>query len=282
MSEKRMKFSGLSSPEELIDMWKELKHDDDPNDLNVIWDYQQPSQLKKGFNIVNILYDPETPDETGHYCLITVNDKLKEVEYFNPVANHTGDDRDKLKDLLKYFSKKGYDAFINLDGKQKENSSNCGYHCLTHAYNYYVNEDNKMWPPVKVDTYNGDSFDDLEKIEGFSEEVERKKFKDDEEMLDDLLNTLDERKSSKKSKGYPEGGVTNTGDFEEDLLKVVRGIYYGLKYGFNQQTPERKKNVVGKSAGATWSFNSRKASGLADEPGKNRYYTYTGLRDEME
>ena len=275
MSEKRMKFSGLSSPEELIDMWKELKHDDDPNDLNVIWDYQQPSQLKKGFNIVNILYNPETPDETGHYCLITVNDKLKEVEYFNPVANHTGDDKDKLRDLLKYFSKRGYDAFINLEGKQKENSSNCGYHCLTHAYNYYINEDNKMWPPVKIDTYNGDSFDE------FSEEVERKRFKDDDEMLDDLLETLDSkgkkeridlRRMKDKSKGY-EAGVTNTGDFEEDLLKVVRGIYYGLKYGFNQQTPERKKNVVGKKGSG---------AGLADEPGKNRYYTYTGLRDEME
>lgn len=261
--ETNLKFHGLSSPDELIDMWKELKHDDDPNDLNVIWDYQQPSQLKKGFNIVNILYNPETPDETGHYCLITVNDKLKEVEYFNPVANHTGDDRDKLKDLLKYFSKKGYDTFINLEGKQKENSSNCGYHCLTHAYNYYINEENKMWPPAKVDTYNGDV--DV----SFSEEVSRKKFKDDDEMLEDLLNNLDSRKS-KKSKGL-EGGISNTGDFEEDLLKVVRGIYYGLKYGFNQQTPERKKDKIG-----------RKASGLADEPGKNKYYTYTGLRNEME
>lgn len=257
MSEKRMKFSGLSSPDELIDMWKELKHDDDPNDLNVIWDYQQPSQLKKGFNIVNILYNPETPDETGHYCLITVNDKLKEVEYFNPVANHTGDDASALKDLLKYFSKKGYDAFINLDGKQKENSSNCGYHCLTHAYNYYINEENKMWPPTKIDTYNGDV------DSSFSEEVERKKFKDD--SLEDLLDNLDKKKKSKNE----EGGITNTGDFEEDLLKVVRGIYYGLKYGFNQSTPERKKK-------------NKAAAGLADEPGKNKYYTYTGLRNEFE
>ena len=269
MSEKRMKFSGLSSPDELIDMWKELKHDDDPNDLNVIWDYQQPSQLKKGFNIVNILYNPETPDETGHYCLITVNDKLKEVEYFNPVANHTGDDASALKDLLKYFSKKGYDAFINLDGKQKENSSNCGYHCLTHAYNYYINEENKMWPPTKIDTYNGDVDD------SFTEEVERKKFKDDD-SFEDLLNNLSKKN---KSKGYSggesrlskneEGGITNTGDFEEDLLKVVRGIYYGLKYGFNQSTPERKKK-------------NKAAAGLADEPGKNKYYTYTGLRNEFE
>lgn len=276
-TEKRMKFSGLSSPEELIDMWKELKHDDDPNDLNVIWDYQDPKQLKKGFNIVNILYNPETPDETGHYCLITVNDKLKEIEYFNPVASHTGDDRDKLKDLLKYFSKKGYDAFINLEGKQKENSSNCGYHCLTHAYNYYVNEENKMWPPAKVETFNGDVDDD------FSEEVSRKKFKDDDdsfEKIEDLLDNLKKMDNldskRKRSKGYSipqEGGITNTGDFEEDLLKVVRGIYYGLKYGFNQQTPERKMNQ---------SKIGRKASGLADEPGKNKYYTYTGLREEME
>lgn len=252
MSEKRMKFSGLSSPDELIDMWKELKHDDDPNDLNVIWDYQQPSQLKKGFNIVNILYNPETPDETGHYCLITVNDKLKEVEYFNPVANHTGDDASALKDLLKYFSKKGYDAFINLDGKQKENSSNCGYHCLTHAYNYYINEENKMWPPAKIDTYNGDVDD------GFSE-----------------------LKLEKKNKSNEEGGIANTGDFEEDLLKVVRAIYYGLKYGFNQTTSERKKK--NKAAGAQKErIDTELAAGLADEPGKNKYYTYTGLRNEFE
>lgn len=273
-----MKFSGLSSPDELIDMWKELKHDDDPNDLNVIWDYQQPSQLKKGFNIVNILYNPETPDETGHYCLITVNDKLKEVEYFNPVANHTGDDASALKDLLKYFSKKGYDAFINLEGKQKENSSNCGYHCLTHAYNYYINEENKMWPPTKIDTYNGDVNDE------FSKEVERNKFKDDEaqalrrfsndDSFEDVekINNLDSRKKK-------EGGITNTGDFEEDLLKVVRGIYYGLKYGFNQSTPEKKKK--NKAAGAE-RLDTELAAGLADEPGKNKYYTYTGLRNEFE
>lgn len=266
------KFHGLSSPEELIDMWKELKHDDDPNDLNVIWDYQQPNQLKKGFNIVNILYNPQTPDETGHYCLIIVNDKLKELEYFNPVANHTADDKDKLRDLLKYFNKKGYDAFINLEGKQRENSENCGFHCLTHAYNYYVDERNKMWPPAKVEYYNG------EVEEGFD---------NNDDAIEDLLKELSKKKENKYKRGKTreeneekrekrhlrdeEGGVQNTGDFEEDLLKVVRGIYYGLKYGFNQQTPERKKDKIG-----------RKASGLADEPGKDKKYNYTDLRDEIE
>ena len=269
MSEKtKLKFHGLSSPEELIDMWKELKHDDDPNDLNVIWDYQQPNQLKKGFNIVNILYNPQTPDETGHYCLIIVNDKLKEVEYFNPVANHTADDKDKLRDLLKYFNKKGYDAFINLEGKQRENSENCGFHCLTHAYNYYVDERNKMWPAAKVEYFNGNV------EEGFD---------NNDDAIEDLLKEVDKYKKGVKERrrreneggvkrlSIPEGGVQNTGDFEEDLLKVVRGIYYGLKYGFNQQTPERKKDKIG-----------RKASGLADEPGKDKKYNYTDLRDEIE
>lgn len=276
MSEnKKMKFHGLSSPEELIDMWKELKHDDDPNDLNVIWDYQQPNQLKKGFNIVNILYNPETPDETGHYCLIIVNDKLKEVEYFNPVANHTADDKDKLRDLLKYFNKKGYDAFINLEGKQRENSENCGFHCLTHAYNYYVDERNKMWPAAKVEYYNGDveeGFDNNDDaIEDLLKEVDKYKKGEKRHLRDDKGVKERRREKNEEEKKREEGGVQNTGDFEEDLLKVVRGIYYGLKYGFNQQTPERKKDKIG-----------RKASGLADEPGKDKKYNYTDLRDEIE
>ena len=265
----KLKFHGLSSPEELIDMWKELKHDDDPNDLNVIWDYQQPNQLKKGFNIVNILYNPQTPDETGHYCLIIVNDKLKEVEYFNPVANHTADDKDKLRDLLKYFNKKGYDAFINLEGKQRENSENCGFHCLTHAYNYYVDERNKMWPPAKVEYYNGNV------EEGFD---------NNDDAIEDLLKEVEKYKRRKTREEKDEkGGVQNTGDFEEDLLKVVRGIYYGLKYGFNQQTPERKKDKIGRKASGVKRLEEINiGAGLADEPGKDKKYNYTDLRDEIE
>lgn len=236
-----LKFHGLSSPEELIKMWRELRYDDDNNEMNVIWDYVSPKQLKKGFNIINVLYNPEIPDETGHYVLITVNDNIKEVEYFNPVASHTGDDKDKLRDLLKYFTKKGYDVNVNLEGKQSATSENCGFHCLTHAYNYYVNEDNKMWPKAEVEIVN------------------------DDDLINDLIDNYDKAKKSKSK-----GGAAQTGDFEEDLLKVVRGIYYGLKYGFDQTIPARKIKKNKDTSGA----------GLADY--KPRQFTYTGLRDEME
>lgn len=138
------KFHGLSSPEDLIEMWKELKHDNDSKDINVIWDYEHPEQLKPGFNIVNILYDSNDPDQIGHYVLITVNDssdtsgKSKEVEYFDPISSHTPENEDEIDLINEYFKNKGYSLDISLEGTQKESSENCGYHCLTHAFNLYL------------------------------------------------------------------------------------------------------------------------------------------------
>lgn len=218
------KFHGLSTPEELISMWDELKLDEDERKLNVIWDYTSPKQLKTGFNIVNILYNPDYPEETGHYVLITVNPKLNEVEYFNPVSNHTEDNLNKLEDIMKYFYKKKYEVNVDLSGKQTETSDNCGFHCLTHAYNYYNNPKNKMWPKAKVEqNYEPDKFA-KERI----------------------------------------GGATSN-DMDE-LLKVVRGIYYGLKFGFDSKPQRRGKKKA--------------AAGLSDY-GKQEY-NYTELRHEME
>ncbi len=262
-----LKFHGLSSPDELIKMWRELRYDNDNNDMNVIWDYESPKQLKKGFNIINVLYNPEIPDETGHYVLITVNDGLKEVEYFNPVANRSGDDKDKLKDLLKYFTKKGYDVNINLEGKQHATSENCGFHCLTHAYNYYIDESNKMWPKAEVEVFNGEAPSAISRtksFEGFNNDELKQSFIND--LIENYKVASMKQSKSKESKG----GAAQTGDFEEDLLKVVRGIYYGLKYGFDQTTPARKTKKNKDTSGA----------GLADY--KPRQFSYTGLRDEME
>lgn len=139
----KSKFHGLSSPEDLIEMWKELKHDDDSKDINVIWDYEHPEQLKPGFNIVNILYDSNDPNGIGHYILITVNDKSKEVEYFDPISSHTSDNEDEIDLINEYFKNKGYETNISLEGTQKESSENCGYHCLTHAFNLYLHSKNK-------------------------------------------------------------------------------------------------------------------------------------------
>lgn len=232
---KNKKFHGLSSPEELIDMWDELKLDVDDRKMNVIWDYTSPKQLKPGFNIVNILYDKDYPEETGHYVLITVNPALSEVEYFNPVSSHTDDNLDKLEEIMKYYGKKKYEVNVDLSGKQHENSDNCGFHCLTHAYNYYNNPKNKMMPKAKVEQETDP--DDFAK------------------------ERIEEIKEMRKI-----GGAAPQPTAEEslfDILKVVRGIYYGLKFGFDSQSNAKKK-----------------ASGVSDY-GKQRY-SYTGLRNEIE
>ena len=131
------KFHGLSSPEDLIETWRELKHDDDDKDINVIWEYEHPEQLKPGFNIVNILYDSSSPDEIGHYVLISVFPDKKLVEYFDPISSHTSDNEDEIDLINEYFNSLGYSTNVSLEGKQKETSENCGYHCLTHAFNLY-------------------------------------------------------------------------------------------------------------------------------------------------
>ncbi|MEE3324472.1 MAG: hypothetical protein VZR33_03980 [Methanosphaera sp.] len=135
------KFHGLSSPDELIEMWRELRYDDDDEDINVIWEYTKPEQLKEGFNIVNIKYDPKDPKAIGHYVLISILDN--KLEYFNPVSSHTKDDEDKLNDLLNYAEEKGLISNVDLTGKQSEESENCGFHCLTHAYNLYKKQGKK-------------------------------------------------------------------------------------------------------------------------------------------
>ena len=116
-----MTFHGLSSPEDLKAMWKDLKHDKDDKDINIIWDYTSPEQLKQGFNIVNILYDSTNPTETGHYCLIFKNDK--NTIFFNPVASHTMDQKDKLIELNKFCNN---NLFVDMSGKQPISSSDCG------------------------------------------------------------------------------------------------------------------------------------------------------------
>lgn len=186
----KTKFSGLSSPEELIEDWRNLRQENDKREMNVIWEYERPEQLKPGFNIVNILYNPEEPDETGHYVLISVNPKTKQVEYFNPVSSHTSDNKDKLKDLVDYFDD---DVEVNLSGRQSDTSDNCGFHCLTRAYNIYV-----------------DNFDDF--------------------------------------KGTDVGGVlpknASVSDKLDDIIKLLRGIYYQNKYKGKSKSSSKKGSGV--------------------------------------
>lgn len=136
-----LKFHGLSTPEELIKMWRELKHDEDNKDLNVIFDYVKPEQLKEGFNILNIIYDVNEPNKTGHYVLVSNLPNYK--EYFDPIAENTinYDNLEKLKALNDYFED---ELNISLEGQQEYNNSDCGYHCLTHALNLYNSKGGKL------------------------------------------------------------------------------------------------------------------------------------------
>ncbi len=136
-----MTFHGLSSPDDLKQMWRELKHDSDLKDINVIWDYTSPEQIQPGPNILNILYSPETPKETGHYVLayLLPIDKGNKLIYFNPVASHTLDEISvpKLKQLNEYFKN---NVYVDMSGTQPMNgkdSDSCGYYCLTKAFNIY-------------------------------------------------------------------------------------------------------------------------------------------------
>lgn len=180
-----MSFEGLSSPNDLKEMWKEIKKDKMSDDLlNVIWEYTSPKQLKPGFNVVNIKYNPKKPNEIGHYCLIIVDERAKYVEFFNPVADRTSDDLEKLIQLNNYFTTKHYNVEVDLSGEQEEGTEDCGYHCLTHAFNNIYRFKDKESGEIKPEATTSEKLD--------------------------------------------------------DIIKLLRGIYYGLKFGFDSPTKKGK------------------------------------------
>lgn len=221
-----LRFHGLSSPDDLKEMWRILKRDSDTNDLNVIWDYEQPSQLEPGFNIVNILYSRKTPDETGHYCLIYVDKHTKSVIFFNPVGNYSDMNADKLMDLYNYFVKREEypekNVMIDLSGKQSATSDNCGYHCLAKAFTIYTDNEGITFPNKEIENLGG-----------------KKDMPSDtpEELL-------------------------------YSILKNVRGIYFGLRDGWENSAMQKKKK--------------EKASGLADYVKPGEKWSYSRLRDFVE
>lgn len=237
---KNLKFHGLSSPEDLIEMWRILKRDDDTEDLNIIWDYTSPSQIEKGFNIVNILYDSKSPEETGHYCLVYNDANEKKILFYNPVATYTDMNEDKLRELFDYFkNEKDYpteNILIDLSGRQSETSENCGYHCLAKAFTIYT---------------------DYGKVDG-----KKSEFKDAEEVDLKVGNGV----------GGFNGGKESANDSAEELLysilKNVRGIYFGLRDGWENSAQQKKKR--------------EKASGLADYVNRGENWSYSRLRNKLE
>jgi hypothetical protein len=232
---KNLKFHGLSSPEDLIEMWRILKRDDDTEDLNIIWDYTSPKQVEKGFNIINILYDTKSPEETGHYCLIYNDANEKKILFYNPVATYTDMNEDKLRELFEYFkNEKEYpdeNILIDLSGRQSATSENCGYHCLAKAFTIYT---------------------DYGKVEG--------------QKPSEPQNEIDLKV------GNGVGGKESASDSAEELLfsilKNVRGIYFGLRDGWENSAQQKKKK--------------EKASGLADYVNRGENWSYSRLRNKLE
>lgn len=206
------KFHGLSSPDDLKQMWKQLKYDSDMKDINVIWDYTSPEQLQPGPNILNILYSPETPKETGHYVLayFLKGDKLI---YFNPIASHTLDEISlpKLKLLNEYF--KG-NVYVDMSGTQPMNgkdSDSCGYYCLTKAFNIYNSLptfSGKLPPEPTTKDYLADILKMLRAIyfrkvfstPSFRKEKKTKKEPKGEGLSDDMPKTQSENITFKELK----------------------------------------------------------------------------------
>lgn len=165
-----LNFHGLSTPDDLIEMWRELKHDDDNKDMNVIFEYVEPEQLKEGFNIINIKYNPEIPNETGHYVLVTNFKNYK--EFFDPIAENTINEIDKINEIAKHIQddkehssldQRDKDILISLEGKQKYGNSDCGYHCLTHALNIY-NDESKIGGKLPANPTKQDILLDILKL----------------------------------------------------------------------------------------------------------------------
>lgn len=235
---KNLKFHGLSSPEDLIEMWRILKRDDDTEDLNIIWDYTSPKQVEKGFNIINILYDPKAPEETGHYCLIYNDTNEKKILFYNPVATYTDMNKDKLKELFEYFKDKDYpdeNILIDLSGRQSATSENCGYHCLAKAFTIYT---------------------DYGKVEG-----KKPEFKDTNEVD---LNV----KASGIGGAAKESSNSSPEELLYSILKNVRGIYFGLRDGWEVSAQQKKKK--------------EKASGLADYVNRGENWSYSRLKNKIE
>ena len=242
------KFHGLSSPNDLIEMWQSLKHDSDPKTLHVIWDFISPEQLNDGINICNIRFNQENPEEVGHYVCIIKDPLSKQIIYFDPISSMTHLNLHKISVINQYAESIGYSLYIDLSGTQKTTSENCGYHCFTYAFNWYRK------PEIQD---SDDSIDDVE----------------ENDKIEDL-----------------EGGVlpknASISDKLDDIIKLLRAIYYGNRYGYS--TFQKKKDM-----GNTWTqkkkettkpnkTNEQKGSGLADDVPANKIYSFTALRDEIE
>ena len=204
-----LNFHGLSTPDDLIEMWKELKHDDDNKDMNVIFEYVEPEQLKEGFNIINIKYNPEIPNETGHYVLVTNFKNYK--EFFDPIAENTINEIDKINEIAKHIQD-DKDILISLEGKQKYGNNDCGYHCLTHALNIY-NDESKTGGKLPANPTKQDILLDILKLNR-AIYYQLKNIADNKAISTNIKKNMIQKRDHREGKGISD-------DIKPDILKSM-------------------------------------------------------------
>lgn len=155
-------FKGLSSPDELKTAWHNLTNLPE-NTLNVVWDFMDVNQLKNGCNVINSRYNPDNPNEIGHYCAIFKTPHF--MIYYNPISRvmartcyemtnnpeikknilkHQGLTKEKLMtypidEALKRVDSQVNNLKFDLTGEQRINSNSCGFYCLAKLYDYLLN-----------------------------------------------------------------------------------------------------------------------------------------------
>lgn len=125
-------FRGLSSPDELAQTWINLTEGQNIDNINIIFDFVDSSQLKEGPNIINLLFK-YIGNKTGHYVAVYKSKDL--LIYFDPLG--TIPPMWLVNNLQKLNNYKS--IYIDLEGSQKINGNSCGYRCLTKLLKYSLN-----------------------------------------------------------------------------------------------------------------------------------------------
>ena len=122
MNNNKLSLSGMSSADDLIEVWNKFKSVDEPN-LKVYWNFQNPDDsIKDSVYIMNLrsLYNPNVP---GHWvALIRVGFIIYYYDPFGTILTKRGTKKIKCKYIYENIIKE--QNFIGRD------SDSCGYYCI--------------------------------------------------------------------------------------------------------------------------------------------------------
>lgn len=122
MNLNKKNLSGMSSAEDLINVWNKFKSQSEP-ELKVLWNFQNPTDnYKQSVYIMNLrsLYNPNVP---GHWvALVRVGFIIYYYDPFGTILTKVG--TNKLNCLYIYENVIKEQNFIGTD------SDSCGYYCI--------------------------------------------------------------------------------------------------------------------------------------------------------